>query len=184
MKNIILWDSFITYFNHWYPSELLPFILYSIFSLQITKNSIYSLRTSNSFQIESNKVRTKSVQTHALCVAKENALLLLLFETSFEKMASGKFRKYPEARMLFLTKIPYIEIAHGPRFLFFNTSSSHYSKLFVALVRRNILFLATRTRNLREMVPLYCHQVLTSTRFAFYHARRGKIKGIHGGGWG
>lgn len=36
--------------------------------------------------------------------------------------------------------LPYIETAHGPRFLFFYTFSSHYSKLFVALVRRNILF--------------------------------------------
>lgn len=101
--------SFIAYFNHRHPSELLPFILYPIFNSQITKNSIYPLRTSNSLQIESNKVRTKSVQTCALCVAKENALpllfLLLLFEISFEKMASGKFQKYPEARMLFLTKI-------------------------------------------------------------------------------
>ena len=175
--------SFIAYFNHRHPSELLPFILYPIFNSQITKNSIYPLRTSNSLQIESNKVRTKSVQTCALCVAKENALsllfLLLLFETSFEKMASFKsirkrgccfsrrsslYRNRPRATLfIFLyVLLPLLEAIRRPR------SSKHP-------------FLAARTRNLREMVSLYCHQVFTSTRFAFYHARRGKIREIHDG---
>lgn len=124
-----LFLPFIAYFNHHHPSELIPFILYPIFNSQITKNSIYPLRTSNFFQIESNKVRTKSVQTRALCVAKENALLflllllILLLETSFEKMASGKFRKYPEARMLFLTKIFLIsKPPTGHAFYFFTRS--------------------------------------------------------------
>lgn len=79
---------------------------------------------------------------------------------------SSLYRNRPRATLfIFLyVLLPLLEAIRRPR------SSKHP-------------FLAARTRNLREMVSLYCHQVFTSTRFAFYHARKGKIREIHGG-WG
>lgn len=184
----LIFFIFYRYFNHRYPLNFYRSfsILFSTYKSPKTLSILFEHRTL--FKSSQTKFEGHT-NTCTLCRKRKYSS-----SSSYSSFSSSSFRdKFRKDGKWKVSKVsgsedavshedlPYIETAHGPRFLFFYTISSHYSKLFVALVRRNILFLATRTRNLREMVLLYCHQVFTSTRFAFYHARRGKIKGIHDG---